>query len=46
MQLLIMKHDLKNHYKGDIVEIRGTSTPFGEGPDERITLRELRKRSL
>ena len=29
MQLLIMKADAPPHYKGDIVEIRATGTPFG-----------------
>lgn len=29
MQLLIMKQDKPPHYKGDIVEIRASGTPFG-----------------
>lgn len=41
MQLLIMKQDRKNHYKGDIVEIRATDTPFGGKEPEAFVLVEV-----
>jgi len=37
MQLLIMKQDKPPHYKGDIVEIRASGTPFdGREPDSFV----------
>ena len=40
MQLLIMKHDIGNHSKGDIVEVRASGTPFGGSEPEAFVLVE------
>ena len=41
MQLLIMKQDKPPHYKGDIVEIRATGTPFGGKEPDAFVLVEV-----
>jgi len=41
MQLLIMKETRKNHFKGDIVEIRATGTGFGGSEPEAFVLAEV-----
>lgn len=41
MQLLIMKEDRPPHFKGDIVEIRASGTPFGGREPEAFVLVEV-----
>lgn len=41
MQLLIMKDDRPPHYKGDIVEVRASGTPFGGREPEAFVLVEV-----
>src|SRR6056297_356629 len=41
MQLLIMKQDKPPHYKGDIVEVRASGTPFGGKEPDAFVLVEV-----